>query len=356
MESKRIEKIREQLKLHELDALLITKRCNRKYVSGFTSSAGCVLITKSEAILFTDFRYRIQATKQAVLYKVIEYTGQPETMLSKWLNSLQIHRLGFEQSDVSYGAYLALQGAFNGVELVPTHHLVEQLRSYKDDYELKMIRKAVEIADMAFEHILGILKPGMSERAVAAELEYFIRRNGAPSSAFPMIIASGVNSALPHGYASEKVIVTNEFITMDFGAEYEGYLSDLTRTVIVGQPTAKHKEIYGIVLEANLAAIQNLKPGMSGVEADSLARDIISYYNYGDCFGHGLGHGIGLEIHEKERFSQDSSMVLEAGMVMTIEPGIYIPGWGGVRIEDDILITPTGIEVLTQARKEFILI
>lgn len=357
MEAIRIEKIRKQLKLLDIDALLITKPCNRKYMSGFTGSAGYILLTHNDCLLFTDFRYVSQANAEAKIYQVIQHDTKATDTIRKWLHDLNVRRLGIEQNDVTYGTYLTWHQEFGDFELVPTKHVVESARAIKDDTELNMMRKATAIADAAFAHIITLMKPGMKERDVAAELEYFIRMNGATSSAFPMIIASGERSALPHGYASDRRLQNNEFVTMDFGAQCEGYLSDLTRTVFLGTPSTKHEEVYNIVLEANLETLKKLKPGMNGIEADALGRDIIKKHGYGDNFGHGLGHGVGLEIHEAERFSVDSAeTVMKPGMVMTVEPGIYIPGLFGVRIEDDIVITETGIELLTKSPKELILL
>jgi Xaa-Pro aminopeptidase len=210
------------------------------------------------------------------------------------------------------------------------------------------------LADRTFEHILTIAKPGVSERDLALEIEMFVRRNGASGTSFDTIVASGERSALPHGVASDRKLQANEFMKLDFGALYEGYCSDLTRTVCIGKASDKHKEIHGIVLEAHRNVLAHLKPGMTGVEADSLARDIIAKAGYGDNFGHSLGHGIGLYIHEAPTLSQRSDTVLQPGMVVTVEPGIYLPGFGGVRIENDVVITESGIRVITHSPMELL--
>lgn len=356
MEAFRLKRVREQLDVLGLDAVFVTNSFNRKYLTGFTGSAGYVLITRDKAILFTDFRYIQQAPEQTKEYQVIQHAMKAIETIYETLVSLHVKKLGFEQNDVSYGAYASYQEQFAGITMVPTKDIVESIRGFKDQTELSMIRRAVEITEQAFDHILKIMKPGMTEREVSAELEYFIRMNGAPSSAYTTIVASGERSALPHGLASDKKLGMNEFITLDFGANYEGYCSDLTRTVFIGTPTEKQKKIYEIVLEANRTTLAGIKPGMSAKEADSLGRDVITKYGYGEYFGHGLGHAFGLEIHEPLRLSQTSKDILEPGMVLTVEPGIYIPGFGGVRIEDDIVITETGIEVLTSSNKELILL
>lgn len=356
MEALRLKHVRESLVDRGLDALLVTNSFNRRYLTGFTGSAGYVVITKDRAVLFTDFRYIRQAPEQTKEYQVIQHALKAIESIHEWLESEQVKKLGFEQNDVSFSAYAAYQEQFAGIEMVPTKEIVEHVRAYKDQKELDAIRKAVDITEQAFDRILKIMKPGMTELEVAAELEYLIRKNGAPSSAYNTIVASGERSALPHGLASDKKLGTNEFVTLDFGALYNGYCSDLTRTVFIGKPTEQQRDIYNIVLEANLTTLAGIKPGMSGKEVDSLGRDVIAKYGYAENFGHGLGHGFGLEIHEPLRLAQASKDILRPGMVLTVEPGIYIPGFGGVRIEDDILITDTGIEVLTKSDKSLILL
>jgi Xaa-Pro aminopeptidase len=268
--------------------------------------------------------------------------------------ALGIRRLAVEKHQLTLDAYLTYQEELKNIELVPVKDVVEKLRVIKDEEEIAMIERAAALADQAFEHILSFIKPGVTEREIAVELQYRIQRGGAFGFAYNMIIASGERSALPHGVASDKPIGDNEFLTMDFGANYEGYLCDLTRTVFVGTPSDKHREIYEIVLEANRTALEGIRPGMSSKEADSLGRNVIEKYGYGEYFGHGLGHGFGMEIHENPFLSQQKETPLLPGMVVTVEPGIYIPGFGGVRIEDDILITDSGIRVLTRSDKSLI--
>ncbi|MFD1175897.1 M24 family metallopeptidase [Paenibacillus puldeungensis] len=356
MEAQRLKKVREILEQQGIDGFLISSPFNRRYVTGFTGTAGSVVITKDRAWLLTDFRYTRQAAQQAKEYEIVQDTGQTLAQIREKLDEAGVRSLAFEKNHVTYAGYDAYEKSFQGIELVPTENIIEKLRGIKDEWELGRIRKAIEITDKAFEHILGFMKPGVSEREVSAELEYVMRRNGATSSAYPTIVASGVRSSLPHGLASEKLLGENEFVTLDFGASYEGYCSDLTRTVFIGEPTERHQEIYRIVLEANQTTLSGLKPGMTGKEGDSLARDCISGYGYSEYFGHGLGHAFGLEIHEPMRFSQKTEDILEPGMILTVEPGVYLPDFGGVRIEDDILITDTGIEVLTKSSKELIVL
>ncbi len=242
------------------------------------------------------------------------------------------------------------------VKLITSEGIVEKLRTIKDDSELAIMQDAANLADRAFEHILGFIKPGVSEKAIALELEVYMRSQGATSSSFDTIVASGERSALPHGVASDRIIGRDEFVKLDYGAYYNGYCSDITRTVVVGKPSDKHREIYEIVREAQQYALDHLQPGMTGKEGDALTRDIITRYGYGEYFGHGTGHGLGMEIHEAPRLSLTGDIVLVPGMTVTVEPGIYLPGFGGVRIEDDIVMTDKGIRILTGSPKQLIVL
>lgn len=354
MEAQRLRRLRSHMQEIGLEALFITNPYNRRYMTGFTGSAGFVLVTHDKAMLYTDFRYRTQAPQQAKYYEVVEHGAFITDTLKQTLQELGIHRLGMEQNDVSFGAYQAYAKALEGIQLIPTNNLVEAIRMQKDEAEIQLLQEAADLADLTFKHILGFLKPGISELDVALEMEFFMRKNGATSSSFDTIIASGERSALPHGVASPRKLAMNEFVKLDFGAYYKGYCSDMTRTVVLGKPSEQHKRIYEIVLEAQLHALENIRPGMTGVEADALARDVIKKYGYGDQFGHGTGHGLGMEIHENPRLNQQDRTILKPGMVVTVEPGIYLPNFGGVRIEDDIVITETGIKILTQSSKQFI--
>ncbi|NEW06229.1 aminopeptidase P family protein [Paenibacillus sp. SYP-B3998] len=356
MQAKRIERLRKVMQQQDLSALLITNDYNRTYVSGFTGSSGFVLITLDRAILLTDFRYMTQAPQQAKLFEVIEHKPRPIETIKEILVKDGITKLGFEQVDVSYGDFLSYQEGLSGIEFVPTSRLVEQIRIVKDEAEIQIMQEAADLADQTFSHILAFIKPGAVEKDIALEIEMFIRKNGGTSTSFETIVASGERSALPHGKASDRVLQGNEFVKLDFGAYYKGYCSDITRTVMLGKPTDKHKEIYDIVLEAQLNCLANLKPGITGREGDAFARDVIVKHGYGDNFGHGTGHGLGMEVHESPRLSKTEDMVLTAGMVVTVEPGIYLPDFGGVRIEDDVVITDTGIKILTHSTKDFLII
>lgn len=265
-------------------------------------------------------------------------------------------RIGIEEAELSLVEFRRYQGALKSCDLVDSSDILTKTRQIKDESEIQTLRQIIGMTDQAFVNILDIIKPGMSEAELSLELEYSLRKMGASDRSFDYIVASGSRSSLPHGVASNKKLEQSEFITFDFGGKYKGYCSDLTRTVSLGQPDAKQREIYNVVLEAQQAGIDAIKPGLRGQEVDAIAREVIVKAGYGEYFGHGLGHAVGLDVHETPRLSTREKQILQPGMVLTVEPGIYIPGWGGVRIEDVILVKDNGAEVLTQAPKQFIII
>ncbi|MCP8967065.1 Xaa-Pro dipeptidase [Ectobacillus ponti] len=338
-----------------IDGLLITNGYNRTYMTGFTGTAGVALISADRALFITDFRYMEQAEKQAAGYEIVQHTGLISEEVAKQAKELGIGKLGFEQDSLTYSEYQVYKGQAEA-ELVPVSGLVEKLRLIKTHDEIKILKEAAQIADAAFSHILTYISPGRTELGVSNELEFFMRKQGAASSSFNIIVASGYRSALPHGVASDKVIEKGDFVTLDFGAYYKGYCSDLTRTVAVGEPSPELKKIYEIVLEAQLRGVNGIRAGITGKQADALTRDYITEQGYGQYFGHSTGHGIGLQIHEGPSLSVRSDMPLEPGMVVTVEPGIYVPQLGGVRIEDDVLVTGEGNEILTSSPKELIIL
>ncbi|WP_043932797.1 M24 family metallopeptidase [Bacillus sp. EB01] len=351
----KVDKLRNEFSKLGIDGMLITSDFNRRYMSNFTGTSGTVLITADKALFITDFRYTEQAAKQCAGFEIILRKGTMEEEVVLQAKQLGIQKLGFEKNHVTYGLYKTYQAGIEG-ELVPVDGAVEKLRLIKTDAEIKILKEAAAIADAAFTHILEFIRPGRTELEVSNELEFFMRKAGATSSSFDTIVASGYRSALPHGVASEKVIESGDFVTLDYGAYYNGYVSDITRTIAVGAPDQKLKEIYDIVLEAQLRGLAGIKPGMTGKEADALTRNFITEKGYGEYFGHSTGHGIGLEIHEAPGLSVHSDVILEPGMVVTVEPGIYIPGLGGVRIEDDTVITLDKNEKLTHSSKELIIL
>ncbi|MEF2244842.1 MULTISPECIES: M24 family metallopeptidase [unclassified Paenibacillus] len=354
MTIERVHKLRQLMEQKGIQAMLISSSVNRRYVSGFTGSSGMVLVTGTAQFVITDFRYRTQAPLQSPQFAIVEHGAIMMNAVLELLNQESIKELAFEQDHVTYSDYLMWSKLLQDINLKPASGLVEQLRMIKDEQELQIMQEAADLADRTFAYIQRLVQPGMKESDLALEMEVFMRSNGATSSSFDTIVASGERSALPHGVASDRIIGSNEFVKFDFGAYYKGYCSDITRTVVVGKPTAKHIEIYNIVLEAQLHALAHIKPGMTGKEADALARDVINKYGYGDLFGHSTGHGLGMEIHEAPRLSMLSDTILTPGMTVTVEPGIYVPGFGGVRIEDDIVITDSGIKILTSSTKDLI--
>ncbi|WP_077329134.1 M24 family metallopeptidase [Virgibacillus siamensis] len=351
----KITKLRNQFDDLGIDGMLITNDQNRRYMTGFTGTAGIVLISKSEAKLITDFRYVDQAKTQATDFDVILHKNRTIDEIDKQIASSNITKLGFEENHVTYNTFKTFSETIHA-ELVPTSKVIENLRLIKSKDEIETIKKAAHIADETFSHIIDYIHPGITEMDVNHELEATMRKLGATSSAFDIIVASGSRSALPHGVASEKVIEKGDMVTLDFGAYYNGYRSDITRTVAVGKPDKELEKVYSIVREALSRGAEGLKPNMAASAVDALPRDYITAKGFGSCFGHGAGHGIGLDIHEEPFFSKSSDKLTEPGMVVTIEPGIYIPELGGVRIENDYLVTTDGNETLSQSTTELIVL
>lgn len=350
----RIEKVQQYLHTNNVDAMLIESPINRQYITGFTGTFGSVLITKDDAIFITDFRYIEQAHEQAKGFRVIE-KRDTATEIYEQAKKSNIQTIAFEEDLTSYKKYMTLS-QYEEIKLVPVLGLIEDMRKIKTADELEKIKTAAQIADIAFDKILKDIKPGVSEKYICNKLERYLREAGATTSAFDMIIASGYRSALPHGVASDKLIEKGDMVTLDFGALYEGYRSDMTRTVAVCTPDVRLQEIYHIVNDALTIGINCIKDGVSCSYVDTKIRDYITKKGFGKEFGHGAGHSFGLEIHESPFFSKSSDEQLQSGMAMTIEPGIYIPNLGGVRIEDDVIVTNSGCEVLTHSPKELIVL
>lgn len=351
----RVNNLREQMKSEGISSFLITSPYNLRYLTGFTGTTGLALIGLEEAFFITDFRYTEQAAKQCVGFEIVKNVGPILEVVADLVESKNIENLGFEESFVPFKQYVELEGLLE-VDLIPVSGMVEELREIKDEEEIAIVEKACEIADKAFSHILTYIKPGMTEIQVANELDFYMRSLGASSVSFETIVASGLRSAMPHGVASEKVIEQGDMITIDFGCYYNGYVSDMTRTISLGEPSDKLREIYNVVKEAQQKVLDVAKPGMTGVELDAVARDYIASKGYGEAFGHSTGHGIGLEIHEGPNVSKLAEKAFVPGNIITNEPGIYLPGIGGVRIEDDMLVTENGIKRLTHSEKELIIL
>ncbi len=351
----RLEKLRPIIAEKSLDALLVSQPENRRYLSGFTGSSGWLLISLNHAILATDFRYTEQAKGEAPNFEVTQVKGELYNWLPDLVSELGWHKLGFEAGSTSYHSYHKLSETTKSkqvnLELVPTTNLVEHLRSIKESEELELIGRAVALTDSAFEQAKSIIHPGITEKDAAWEIEKFLRQGGSEGVPFEIIVASGSNSALPHAKPTEKTICSGEPVLIDMGARIGGYCSDFSRTLCLGKPDQTLSQVYNIVLETQLAAVDKIKSGIDGAQADSLARAIIEQAGYGDAFGHGLGHGIGLEVHESPTLAPNSSDSLTDGMVFTIEPGIYINGWGGVRIEDMVTLEKGKVRVLTKSER-----
>ncbi|TWT09383.1 aminopeptidase P family protein [Planomicrobium sp. CPCC 101079] len=347
----KLQKLRTEMEKQQLEALLVTSRYNLRYVTNFTGSAGLALVTKDKAWFITDFRYTEQATAQATEFEVVQAKTNLLEEVAELAKEYGVGTISFEQEYMTYATFVQYQEKLDA-QLKPVSGLIEKIRMIKTPDEVEILKQAAKIADAAYEHICGFIRAGRTELEVSNELEFFMRQQGATSSSFDIIVASGLRSALPHGVATGKVIEQGELVTLDFGALYNGYISDITRTVAVGEPSEQLKEIYQIVLDSQVLGVEKIGPGMTGIEADAIARDYIKSKGYGEAFGHSTGHGIGLEVHEAPGLSSKSETVLEPGMAVTVEPGIYLPGIGGVRIEDDILITESGNERLTNSTKE----
>ncbi|MCL5057967.1 MAG: aminopeptidase P family protein [Actinobacteria bacterium] len=352
----RVDKLRGLFPGEGIDSFLVTSPENRFYLTGFTGSSGSVLISEKEIFLVTDFRYAEQAKKQCPHCSIVmARDGIPEA-LQDLAGKINIRKLGCEGEIITYHQYASLEVKLADCEIKPLYGFMDNLRAVKDPGEIECIARAVDLADRAFSHILPLIKEGVTENYLSLELEFFMRKNGAEGVAFPLIVASGQRSSLPHGTATEKIISHGDLVTMDFGASLAGYNSDMTRTVVVGKADEKQKEIYGIVLEAQLAGIRAVKPGVAASDVDRAARDVIVGYGYGECFGHSTGHGLGLQIHENPRLSAKDNTGLRPGMVVTVEPGIYLPGWGGVRIEDSVLVDSHGARVLSASEKDRLIV
>lgn len=351
----RVKKVQEKLSKYNIDALLVTNMFNVRYLANFTGSTGLVVITKENAYFVTDFRYTEQAAAEAKGFEIIKNEGPIFEEVAKIVKNDKIEKLGFEQENVTYSIYNIINELIS-CELVPVTGLVEKLREVKTDDEIALIKEAIDITEKAYDYILGFVKPGVTEIEVANELDFYMRKEGAQGVSFDTIVASGVRSAMPHGVASDKVIEEGDMVTIDFGCYYNGYVSDMTRTFAVGDPGEELKEIYEIVYQANKKVNESAKAGMTGAELDAIARDYIAEHGYGPQFGHTLGHGIGLEVHEGPSLSFRNEDKLVVNNIVTNEPGIYVPGLGGVRIEDDLVIKENGVEVLMTTPKELIIL
>jgi len=355
--AKRLEQIRREMNARRVDALLLTNLINIRYISGFTGSTATVVITADQAVILVDSRYVLQASKECPGFDVTLYSGDVLKAAADIINEVSPNRLGFEPDYMTYSIHRKLRRLIaRGTRLIGVKGIVEKLRMVKDEGEVEIIRRAAAVADECFSHIVKWVKPGMTEREIALEIDIFMRKQGAEKQSFDTIAAAGPNAARPHHQPTDAVLQKGQMLKLDFGAVVDGYCSDLTRTIFMGEPDERQCEVYNVVLEAQLAAIDAIAPGKKGKEIDAVAREYIQSKGYGDYFGHGLGHSLGLSVHDGAGLSPTNEAILEPGMALTVEPGIYIEDWGGVRIEDDVVVTDSGVEVLTKSTKEIVVV
>ncbi len=337
--------------LNEVEAVLITSPYNMRYFSGFSGGEGALLIEKNKRALFTDSRYIEIAGKEATDFEVI--LKRKASDLTDYINDNKIKTIAIEDSFLTVFDLKQLKSQTDCV-FIEKGKEIDDIRIIKEPFEIEKIKMAEEIGDKAFSHILGYIKDGITEIEIAAELEYFMKKQGAEKTSFDTIAISGKKTSMPHGTPSDKKLQSGDFITLDFGCVYKGYCSDMTRTVVLGKANEKQKEIYNIVLSAQLKGLEAIRSGVSCAKADKEARDIIEKAGYGEYFGHSLGHGVGLLIHESPNLSPRSEMILKENMVVSCEPGIYIPDFGGVRIEDLVVVNKEGCTILSKSHKNLI--
>lgn len=346
-----------------VDAILLTSPANMRYAAGFTGE-GYVYLSGHQKFVVTDARYTIAAREECRGFEIIEWNGKPYYEALKKALSCDVRdgtkpRLGIEEDNITLGTWDKLQKALgqdlaDRTERVFLSQKLAELRYVKTSDEISCIEEAEAIGDRAFAKLLPHLRAGMTEKQVAAHLEYLMKEEGAEGFSFETIAASGFHSAMPHAVPTDKPLELGDFLTMDFGCLYKGYCSDMTRTVVIGRAGERQRGVYQTVLDAQQAALEGIRPGMTGKEVDALARDVIKERGYGEYFGHSLGHSVGLEIHESPCFSEKEKTVIRPGMVITVEPGIYIEGFGGVRIEDVVIVTEQGCRDITHSEKKLI--
>jgi len=351
----RLQRLRSKLEEKELEAIVIAQPENRYYLSGFTGSDGWLLITNRDSLIAVDFRYLERAKKETINWEVVQIKGKITDWLPEIVSNMRLREIGFEADYTPVSLYNQLVEMVKEkqlpFQLIATSGLVESLRAIKEPEELEFILKAANLTDRAFEYTLTTVRPNMTEMELSWEIEKFLRDEGSDTAPFELIVASGPNSALPHSKPSDRKITPGEPILIDIGAKIDGYCSDLSRTFCLGKPEKQFATVYEVVLGAQLTALATIQPGIKSNVVDSSARTVIEEAGYGKSFGHGLGHGIGLAPHESPRLSLDSTEVLIDNMVFTIEPGIYIEGWGGVRIEDIVALDSNKLKILSKAPK-----
>lgn len=356
----RIEQLRTKLQSENVDVILISKPENIRYLSGFEnedSNAAFLLITQTELFLVTDYRYSQQASNECPLFEIIERDRQNISLTAQFLlllNGKPISTLAFEQEHLTFTSYQNIAKAFDKINLIPIPDWISEQRMHKAPTEITAIKKAANIADKALEQLVNFMQPSMTEKDAALELEYQMQKAGSEGLSFPTILISGAKTALPHGMPSEKTMDYGDLITIDFGAVVNGYRSDMTRAFVVGEPTDKQLAVYQTVRNAQQAGLDAVRAEVQGNVPHIAAKAVLDASEFAKFQGEGLGHGVGLALHEQPFLNQDCRIILKPNMVITIEPGIYIPGWGGVRVEDDIAVTENGFEMLTHAPRDLV--
>lgn len=343
----RLAELREHIAEAELDGLVVSAPSNVLYLSGFRGSSGALLVTERRATLVGDFRYRAQAAEQAPEFEFVEVERRLLAGVGKAAAADGLHRMGYDPHHLSCALKDQLAEGARGVELVPAADLVEQLRARKWPAEVEAIRAAAALADRALEHMWSLLRPGATEREIALEGEFLMRRAGAEEVAFDTIVASGPRSALPHAETTDRALEPGDLVVIDLGARLRSYCSDMTRTFAVKSASPRQQELYRLVYTAQRAGLDAVRPGAVCGHVDAAARSIIDAAGYGEAFGHGLGHGVGLDVHEAPRLGRDEETTLAAGHVVTVEPGVYLEGEGGIRLEDLVAVREDGLEMLT---------
>lgn len=348
----RLRKLRALMAERELDALLVSKAENIYYLSGFSGSSAALVITQNDSIIISDFRYRLQIAEEAPDWVLVEATNSLVVACCDLLNKLAVKCIGFESAVMCFQEYGQISENLAGTQqFSPCSGIIEELRLVKENGELQAIRHAVQITDEACAHAMSLARPGVTEKELALAAEWRMRQLGAERVAFDIIVATGERGALPHAQPSERTLAAGDLVVMDMGAMVDHYCADMTRTFAVAHADERAQEIYRICARAQMAGVNGIHAGMAGNDADALVRKVIDDAGYADCFGYGTGHGVGLEIHEAPRASISYTQVIPAGATLTIEPGIYLPGFGGVRIEDLVVVHEQGTEILTGAPK-----
>ncbi len=349
-----LKELKEKLKKDNINGFLITNEVNIRYVTNFTGSESILLITPNDDYLFTDFRYIEQARQDVPWIRIVERKVSLIKTISSKLKRLQIKKLYVESLYLTLHHYNEIKKNIKGIHIIPTQGIIEKYRKQKTEEEIRKIQTAIDISERAFQNITGKIEAGITEKYLSDILEFEIRNQGGEKSSFEIICASGVRTSQPHARVTERRIQEKDVVLIDWGARFQFYNSDLTRVIVKDKISRKFREIYQIVLDAHGFAIDAVRPGRLAKDVDHAARDYIKRKGFGECFGHGLGHGIGLEVHEGPIINKRSKEILDEGMVFTIEPGIYIQGWGGVRIEDIVLVTQDGCKVLSHIPKKLI--